>query len=144
MGECLKKPVFMQGRATCVDEYIRFIKLLARQVKRGVGKPVLVFDGASAHTSLRSLEQVNQHFTPLQQAPYSSPFNPVETVWSLAKRQFQKRQLEHEGFINEEDFTQMVTDSCEAVSPAALRGVLLSHHSHIRKHLQAPAADADP
>ena len=87
----------MVGQATCVDEYIQFIEHLAKHVKRGVGKPALVFDGASAHTSLRSLEVVSRHFIPLRQAPYSSPFNPVETVWSLARRQFHKLQLQHEG-----------------------------------------------
>ena len=135
VGDCLTKPVFMQGRATCVEEYIRFIEYLARHVRRGLRKPVLVFDGASAHTSLRSLEAVGKYFTPLRQAPYSSPFNPVETVWSLARRQFQKRQLLHEGYIDEAAFSQMVTDSCEGISTAAHKGVLRSHHAYIRQHL---------
>ena len=129
----------MKGRATCVDEYIRFIEILKGYIKRGIRKPVLVFDGATAHTSLRSLEVVNKYFTPLRQAPYSSPFNPAETVWSLAKRQFRKRQLIHEGYINEADFQQMVTNSCEGISAAAHKGVLRSHHAYIRQHLDVAA-----
>ena len=136
MGDCLTKPVFMKGRATCADEYIQFIELLATHIKQGVRKPVIVFDGATAHTSLRSLETVEKHFKPLRMAPYSSPFNPVETVWSLARRLFQKHQLTHKGYINEADFLRMVDEACHGISGQAHQGVLRAHHGHIRRHLE--------
>ena len=126
----------MRGRSTCVDEYVRFVAIVARHVKRGVRTPAIAYDGATAHTSARAIQAVEQHFEPLQQAPYSSPFNPVETVWSLARRNFQKRQLLHEGYIDWEDFVQMVDESCQQITPTQLRGVLRSHHAHIRKYLQ--------
>ena len=136
VGACLTKPVFMQGRSTCTDEYIRFVELLATHVKRGVRKPWLVFDGATAHRSLRSLAAVEMHFKPLCMAPYSSPFNPVETVWSLARRLFQKHQLVHRGYISEANFLSMVDAACHGISGQAHQGVLRAHHGHIRDHLE--------
>ena len=65
----------------------------------------------------------------------------METVWSLARRNFQKRQLLHRGYFTWDQFVQMVDDACDSVTPPQLRGVLRSHYAHIRKYLAVAVDD---
>ena len=68
--------------------------MVARAVDaNGLKKPLLLYDGHRAHTNAASKALIDQYFEPLQQVAYSSPFNCIETLWSIAKRIFHKRLL---------------------------------------------------
>ena len=45
-------------------------------------RPYLIMDNHSSHRSPESAELLDEHFTPLWQPTYSSPFNCQETVWA--------------------------------------------------------------
>lgn len=82
----------MMGSATNKEELRRFIPLLASHVREpdSERKPIVIMDGHPAHRSPDIWPFWEEHFAPKLMPPYSSPFNPVETVWAHIKREFYK------------------------------------------------------
>ena len=70
----------MTAESTCIVEFIKFVELMAENLKpefrkRGSVKPWLLMDNHSAHRSPDSAPTLSQHFTAEWQPTYSSPFN---------------------------------------------------------------------
>ena len=86
----LRQPVWYLGTSTNAADFRRFLVEIRRQLKYHVEKPVLVYDGASAHTASASQTALREHFKGLRTPPYSSEFNSIEHVWSAAKSNFVK------------------------------------------------------
>ena len=108
IGKSLTKPVLSIGGSTTIRHYKVFIEHLARFIRSDHHKPVLVYDGAPAHVSEKSLPYVRRYFRPLQQTGYSSFFNPAESVFSMMRRNFLKLMLMQTETITEAKFLQMV------------------------------------
>ena len=53
-------------------------------------KAFLLFDGHTAHKATKSKILARRLFHAFSTVPHSSDFNSIETVWSVAKRNFQK------------------------------------------------------
>ena len=79
IGHCMSKPVFRLGRSTNVEEYKQFLDEVRESLKPELGfnktKPILLYDGATAHTSNASVQYMKQYFEPLQIPIYSCEFN---------------------------------------------------------------------
>ena len=88
IGDCLHEPVFMKGKSTNSEDFRSFILEVAKHIKIGSKKPVLIMDNASAHTAKLNKELLKQYFIPAYLPPHSSSFNSVERIWSVAKRNF--------------------------------------------------------
>ena len=75
----MSKPVFRLGRSTNVEEYKQFLDEVRENLKPELGfnktKPILLYDGATAHTSNASVQYMKQYFEPLQIPIYSCEFN---------------------------------------------------------------------
>ena len=117
VGKCLTKPVFMFGSGTTLSEYKRFIRYAAGFIKSDVHRPVVCFDGHRTHTSPQSLVEVRRYFRDCQQVSYSSPFNPVETLFSLMRRNFLKLMLMQTEVIERDKFLEMVRAAFDMVTP---------------------------
>lgn len=88
IGDCLDEPVFMKGKSTNSDDFGSFIEEVAKHIKIGSKKPVLIMDNATAHTAKKNRNRLNDYFIPVYMPSHSSAFNSVERVWSVAKRNF--------------------------------------------------------
>ena len=97
----LREPVWYLGRSTNSADFCRFLDEIRGQLRYHVEKPVLLYDGASAHTAAQSQAALRQHFKGLRTPPYSSEFNSIEHVWSAAKSNFVKLCL-----VNDQPMTQ--------------------------------------
>jgi len=79
IGHCLTRPVFRLGRSTNIKEYKMFLKKVHETVKPEYSftrtKPILLYDGATAHTSSTSRSFMHKYFEPLQIPVYSCEFN---------------------------------------------------------------------
>ena len=53
----------------------------------------MVFDQLKAHKTYSVIAKLSTKALPLAQVSYSSNFNSVETIWSIAKKDFFKRRL---------------------------------------------------
>ena len=104
--------------------------------ENGLHKPLLLYDGHTAHTNPASKALINEYFEPLQQVAYSSPFNCIETLWSLAKRTFHKRLLLEMQPISEAEMNEQVLHALHAVTPEQLAGVLRANLSYLREFLE--------
>ena len=71
----LTHPVFHLGRSTNKLDFMAFLRKVKAAVKHGVSKPVLIYDGASAHTAKDSQTMLNALFQPLKMPAHSSQFN---------------------------------------------------------------------
>ena len=75
----MSKAVFRLGRSTNVEEYKQFLDEVRESLKPELGfnkiKPILLYDGATAHTSNASVQYMKQYFEPLQIPIYSCEFN---------------------------------------------------------------------
>lgn len=93
IGNCLSEPVFYTATGTNQVNYRAFIAEVRRSLRPSAEKPFLFFDGHRAHTTRDSMTLVKRYFIPFKSVPHSSNFNSIETVWSVAKRNFQKWML---------------------------------------------------
>jgi hypothetical protein len=79
IGHCLQRPVFRLGCSTNAEEYKRFLTEVHENLKPEVtfnrAKPILLYDGATAHTSNASKAFMGKYFEPLQIPIYSCEFN---------------------------------------------------------------------
>ena len=133
IGSALKKPVYMLGAATNIVEFHRFIKLVEKQIRPGLReKPFLLYDMHSAHVS--SEAEIRNRFIPLPQPTQSSPFNCIETVWSLAKRYYVRLSLLHRATFGEKKFYELVLLSCRSAD-LAIPNILRVNHGYIREYL---------
>ena len=90
IGDCLVRPVYYWANRTRQDHYREFLKQVHGAVKPEVGKAFLLYDGHSAHKTKASIKLASRLFHAFSTVPHSSNFNSIETVWSVAKRNFQK------------------------------------------------------
>ena len=86
----LREPVWYLGKSTNATDFCRFLDKIRGQLRYHREKPVLLYDGASAHTAARSQHKLSLHFKGLKMPPYSSEFNSIEHVWAAAKSNFVK------------------------------------------------------
>ena len=100
VGDALTESVWYLAPSTNQQDYQEFLRLVARKVKGGLHKPILLYDGARAHTTASSIETVQNFFTPLQNVRYSCSFNsPIESCWGLAKRRLHTKLLLRRGLV---------------------------------------------
>lgn len=88
IGDCLDEPVFMKGKSTNSEDFWFFIEEVAKHIKIGSKKPVLIMDNATAHTAKINRNRLNDYFIPVYMPSHSSSFNSVERIWAVAKRNF--------------------------------------------------------
>lgn len=118
IGPCLNEPVYMNASATNIQEFKRFIIQMAGQLKNpySARKPYLVLDNHPAHHSKEVAELLNQYFKPVFQPAYSSPFNCIETVWSILKREWFVRLHRRESDIQSmAEFRGLIEQLCNEV-----------------------------
>ena len=158
IGTYLKEPVYLvitaddcrvdpetgkkESKSTNQKHFAEFLRLVARAVaESGLDKPLLLYDGHTAHTNPASKALIDEYFEPLQQVPYSSPFNCIETLWSIAKRIFHKRLLLEMQPISEAEMKEHVLHALHSVTPAQLAGVLRANLSYLREFLEKDQLD---
>ena len=107
------------------------------QLRYHVEKPVLLYDGASAHTASRSQHKLSLHFKGLQMPPYSCEFNSIETIWAVAKANFAKLCLVNAQPMTRSRFEQLVLQSLTMISPTKVNNIYTHNRKHIAKMLQA-------
>ena len=62
IGEALNKPVMMLAKSTNKQDFQSFLMKVAEEVINRGSKPILVFDGATAHTAIDSQRLLAQYF----------------------------------------------------------------------------------
>ena len=88
IGDCLDEPVFIKGKSTNSEEFRSFIEEVAKHIKIGSKRPVLIMDNSPAHTAKKNRDLLNEYFIPVFMPAHSSGFNSIERIWSVAKRNF--------------------------------------------------------
>ena len=95
----------MLGRSTNAEEFQAYLMVVKTKLKSRYArtKPILIYDGARAHTTLKSTALLEKLFVPLQIPAYTCEFNckcqlsanlaclllvAIEKVWSAAKAYF--------------------------------------------------------
>ena len=61
------------------------------------------------------MKLMNALFIPVFQPPHSSPMNSIETVWSMAKRNFLTLMLQQKQELSKIEFCRLVLKSCEMI-----------------------------
>ena len=122
----------MLGRSTNQTEYQRFVRMIANQLPVGVKKPILLYDGATAHTAKGSLRIMNQYFEPLQNVPHSSPMNSVEHLWACSKLHRQRLLLLETQALTQASFEATVMRALEQVPLTAIKNLVVSNRKYIR------------
>ena len=152
IGTCLKKPVvyMLHKFSSNSVQYREFlVDYLIPNLTPGCGKPILIYDQHSSHESDHVWPAVTRAFQPLPQVSYSSNFNSIETVWSVAKRYFYRRRLAAGGYLDEASFRALVAASLDQISAVTAAGILNVNRAYIRDYLEkqlpeeAPAERAD-
>ena len=114
VGDCLTGPAykFYIGESTNAPNFHAFLKLLITKVKPNLAcKPLIVFDQHKAHHKDYNMQLMQQNFYPFPQTSYSSSFNCIETVWSIAKRNFGKLLIQETRTIEMERHKQLVIEA---------------------------------
>ena len=93
VGWPLRKPVYFLAKSTNQIDFRKFLREVVLAFKVHVRKPILLFDGATAHTATDSMKLIKRHFQPMKNVAHSSNFNSIETLWSIAKRNFTRNCL---------------------------------------------------
>lgn len=126
----------MTAPATDIPSVKKFLVELAGVLKDPYTrvKPYLIMDNHGAHRSDKIREELSR-FHPCWQAPYSSPFNCQETVWSLLKREWLVRLHRREtDLANEAQFRDMVHQLCDEVA-IDHSAILRANHDYIAHYL---------
>ena len=151
IGHCLVKPVYTYGRSTNKDEFQDFLQAVKRNLADPRSKPLLLYDGASAHTAKTSTAMIRDLFTPLKNVPHSCGFNgksiispvltiffvtAIEHLWSAAKSHHKKLLLlnAHRP-LDRADHVEIVTQSLALVPPESITGLVNSNRRYIRSKL---------
>ena len=110
-SDVLPEPLYMQASRTSVEDFTDFLALLASNLRHRSGRPWwIVLDNHPAHRSRRVLDAL-QPFQVAFQPALSSPFNPVETLWSQLKRAFFHAIYRRErSFSSQIQFKQFLAD----------------------------------
>lgn len=91
IGNCLNEPLFKLGKSTNEEDYGKFLHDLKMKVRLDLGeKPILLYDGHTAHSTKKNLTIMERYFIPINIPPHSCDFNSIERVWSCAKCIFKK------------------------------------------------------
>ena len=135
VGNCLQRPVYACLKGMNATNFIKFLHKIAGQVRPGVTRPVLVYDGHPAHKSPGAQRIMQLYFEPCNQTPYSSPFNAVETIWSMGRRNFHKRMLMNRLPRSQRQLHRMVLDSLEEITREQVHGALMANRAYIRRYL---------
>ena len=120
IGSCLHRPFFYYvQKPTNKIHYKQFILKLKDHIRGDCVKPIIYFDGHPAHKGVDVIELVKQYFDPFLCVAHSSNFNSIETVWSVAKRNFRKlmqmQSWAHD--VSEATFIDIVKQSIETIKP---------------------------
>ena len=141
VGDALTKNVWLLASGTNQDDYQEFLRQVARHIKGGLRKPILLYDGHKAHTTPRSMEAALNWFTPLQNCRYSSNFNsPIESYWGLAKRRLHTKLLLRKQQVDRAVLRRLVQESLDEVPPSAHEGLLRANRAYVRRYLQSQGA----
>ena len=139
IGTCLNKPiVFRLEKATTNSaDYIKFLRedLLPAIDNRSRFKPILVFDQLRAHKTEPVMERLEPYVIPLPQVTYSSNFNSIETIWSIAKRSYFKHRLLDKYKLTEEQFKARVRASITSIKPSVIKRVMSANRAYLRTYL---------
>jgi transposase len=105
IGTQMPKALFIMERTTNSKNFINFLRLLRRLFKDDERTIHLILDNHRGHHTLQAKEYATKkrialHFMP----PYSPELNAIEPLWSVLKRDFKKRMLEHRVDKVEEHF----------------------------------------
>ena len=96
IGKCLNRPIVyrLEKSSTNAADYYKFLtEDLLPSITNTRHKPILVFDQFRAHMTDEVILKLSTRCVPLPQVTYSSNFNSIETVWSIAKQKFFKSRL---------------------------------------------------
>ena len=138
IGTCLTTPVYhyVEGQSTNGDDFIDFLAMVAAKVRPGTGKPLLVMDQHPGHFRADVQEEATRHFVPFPQSSYSSPFNCIERVWCIAKRNYGRLAILEPGRININRHLELVKEAMSMVTPQQISAVYRANKDYIRSCLR--------
>ena len=136
IGDCLSRPVYYWANSTRQDHYRAFLSLVHGSVKPEVGKAFLLQDGHRAHTTNLSKRLASRLFIAFSTVPHSSNFNSIETVWSVAKRNFQKLMQYERGVLTKPDFLAMVKRAVYQIPVQKIDNMVSANRKHVLGYLE--------
>ena len=149
IGNCLKNGfVYTLGKSTNRDEFCAFLNEVKRNLRDPQEKPLLLYDGAPAHTARASTQLIKDLFTPLKNVPHSCGFNckysaslvyvlyvmiAIEHLWSAAKSHHKKLLNINAGReLSYEDHIDVVKRALALIPRHAITGLITSNRRYIR------------
>ena len=118
IGTHMPKALFTMERTTNSRNFINFLRRLRRLFKDDVRTIHLILDNHRGHHTLEAKKYATEkrialHFMP----PYSPELNAIEPLWSVLKRDFKSRMLEHRSFpVEEHFFRKLLWESLESIT----------------------------
>ena len=70
-----RKPVIHFGKSTNQQDFCIFLRQIKASLPFSHTKPILIYDGASAHTARQSQLLIDSYFEGARMPPFSSEFN---------------------------------------------------------------------
>jgi transposase len=118
VGTHMPKPLFIMERTTNSHNFMRFLRRLRQLFETDPRTIHLILDNHRAHHTLEAKayaekKNIAMHFMP----PYSPELNAIEPLWSVLKRDFKTRMLEHRVYkVEEADFRRILWETLESIT----------------------------
>jgi len=119
VGSLMPKPLFIMERTTNSHNFMRFLRRLRKLFEQDDRTIHLILDNHRGHHTLEAKayavkKKIALHFMP----PYSPELNAIEPLWSVLKRDFKSRMLEHRvDRVEEPFFRQILWETLQAITP---------------------------
>ena len=109
IGSLMPKPLFVMERTTNSHNFMRFLRRLRKLFEHDDRTIHLILDNHRGHHTLEAKayavkKKIALHFMP----PYSPELNAIEPLWSVLKRDFKSRMLDHRVDRVEEPFFRQI------------------------------------
>ena len=118
IGTLMPKALFIMERTTNSHNFMRFLRRLRQLFEHDDRTIHLILDNHRGHHTLEAKayavkKKIALHFMP----PYSPELNAIEPLWSVLKRDFKKRMLDHRvEKVEEHFFRRILSETLEAIT----------------------------
>ena len=136
IGKFMRKPCFLVANTTCKEHMVTFLHLLRESMADECTKIRLVMDNhRSHHSKVAKAAFRSLNISPFYLPPYSSKYNPIETLWSSLKVQYRKNVYQYGQNLTRKRMVKLVEKLLDRYDKEHLDRYITSAYGDIAKTL---------